>query len=159
MARHSRATIKQRGTSCDEECGNGWHSRSSRYSSYTGGPDPLAPPVDLREALEQIGQDVMEGSSPRRALSELMRRGTRNMRGADRLAAEANRRRRELLQRNNLDGTLQEIKKLLDEAVLAERKELARALDDDARFNEMRHRIAAAVARQGRAGAVRLRLA
>ena len=59
------------------------------------------------------------------------------MRGADKLAAEANRRRRELLQRNNLDGTLQEIKKLLDEAVLAERKELARALDDDARFSEM----------------------
>ena len=112
--------------------------RTSRYSRYTGGPDPLAPPVDLREALEQIGQDVMEGSSPRRALSELMRRGTENMRGADKLAAEANRRRRELLQRNNLDGTLQEVKKLLDEAVLAERKELARALDDDARFNEMR---------------------
>jgi uncharacterized protein with von Willebrand factor type A (vWA) domain len=112
--------------------------RTSRYARYTGGPDPLAPPVDLREALEQIGQDVMEGSSPRRALSELMRRGTENMRGADKLAAEANRRRRELLQRNNLDGTLQEVKKLLDEAVLAERKELARALDDDARFNEMR---------------------
>ena len=108
-----------------------------RYSGYTGGPDPLAPPVDLREALEQIGQDVMEGSSPRRALSELLRRGTQNMKGADRLAAEVNRRRRELLERNNLDGTLQEIKKLLDEAVLAERKELARALDDDARFAEM----------------------
>ena len=69
----------------------------------------------------------MEGTSPRRALPELLRRGTKNMRGADRLAAEANRRRRELLRRNNLDGTLQEIKKLLDEAVLAERKELARA--------------------------------
>lgn len=110
---------------------------TSRYSRYTGGPDPLAPPVDLRDALAQIGQDVMEGSSPRRALSELMRRGTENMRGADRLAAEANRKRRELLERNNLDGTLQEIKKLLDEAVLAERKELARALDDDARFNEL----------------------
>jgi uncharacterized protein with von Willebrand factor type A (vWA) domain len=109
----------------------------SRYSRYTGGPDPLAPPVDLREALEQIGQDVMEGSSPRRALAELMRRGTDNMRGADRLAAEANSKRRKLLQQNNLDGTLQDIKKLLDEAVLAERKELARALDDDARFNEL----------------------
>ncbi|MGI9126327.1 MAG: hypothetical protein ACR2JM_16515, partial [Mycobacterium sp.] len=108
-----------------------------RYSAYTGGPDPLAPPVDLREALEQIGQDVMEGSSPRRALQELLRRGNKNLKGADRLAAEANRRRRELLQRNNLDGTLQEIKKLLDEAVLAERKELARALDEDARFAEM----------------------
>lgn len=111
--------------------------RFSRYSRYTGGPDPLAPPVDLREALEAIGQDVMEGTSPRRALSELLRRGTRNMPGADKLAAEANRRRRELLQRNNLDGTLADIKKLLDEAVLAERKELARALDDDARFGEL----------------------
>ena len=58
----------------------------------------------------------MEGTSPRRALQELLRRGTKDMRGADKLAAEANRRRRELLQRNNLDGTLQEIKKLLDEA-------------------------------------------
>jgi uncharacterized protein with von Willebrand factor type A (vWA) domain len=79
----------------------------------------------------------MEGTSPRRALAELLRRGTKNMKGADRLAAEANRKRRELLARNNLDGTLQEIKKLLDEAVLAERKELARALDDDARFQEL----------------------
>ena len=26
----------------------------SRYQRYTGGPDPLAPPVDLREALESI---------------------------------------------------------------------------------------------------------
>ncbi|MCB0948774.1 MAG: VWA domain-containing protein [Mycobacterium sp.] len=112
-------------------------ARSTRYSRYTGGPDPLAPPVDLREALEAIGQDVMEGTSPRRALSELLRRGSANIPGADRLAAEANRRRRELLQRNNLDGTLADIKKLLDEAVLAERKELARALDDDARFGEL----------------------
>ncbi|HEX7825838.1 MAG TPA: hypothetical protein VF477_13115, partial [Mycobacterium sp.] len=111
--------------------------RTSRYSRYSGGPDPLAPPVDLREALEQIGQDVMEGSSPRRALSEMLRRGTKNMTGSDRLAAEANRKRRELLKRNNLDGTLAEIKKLLDEAVLSERKELARALDDDARFGEL----------------------
>jgi uncharacterized protein with von Willebrand factor type A (vWA) domain len=113
------------------------NGHSSRYSAYSGGPDPLAPPVDLREALEQIGQDVMAGTSPRRALSELLRRGTENMRGADRLAAEANRRGRELLRRNNLDGTLQDIKKLLDEAVLSERKELARALDDDARFGEL----------------------
>ena len=79
----------------------------------------------------------MEGTSPRRALQEMLRRGTKTAR-ADKLAAEANRSAGELLQRNNLDGTLQEIKKLLDEAVLAERKELARALDDDARFGEMR---------------------
>ena len=109
----------------------------TRYSRYSGGPDPLAPPIDLREALEQIGRDVMEGASPRRALREMLRRGTKNMPGSDGLAAEANRRRRELLQRNNLGGTFQQIKTLLDEAVLAERKELARALDDDARFSEL----------------------
>ncbi|BBE47338.1 VWA domain-containing protein [Rhodococcus qingshengii] len=109
-----------------------------RYGPYDGGPDPLAPPVDLREALAAIGDDVLSGTSPRHALRELLRRGNRDMRGLDDLAAQANRRRRELLRRNNLDGTLDEVRKLLDKAVLEERKELARALDDDARFNEMR---------------------
>ena len=110
---------------------------ASRYGRYHGGPDPLAPPVDLREALESIGNDVLEGASPRRAMQEMLRRGTRNMRGLDDLAAQAARRRRELLKKNNLDGTLQEVRELLDKAVLSERKALARALDDDARFQEM----------------------
>lgn len=110
---------------------------ASRYGRYHGGPDPLAPPVDLREALDAIGEDVLEGASPRRAMQEMLRRGTRNMRGLDDLAAEANRRRRDLLRKNNLDGTLQEVRELLDKAVLEERKTLARALDDDARFQEM----------------------
>ncbi|MCE4268876.1 vWA domain-containing protein [Rhodococcus globerulus] len=109
-----------------------------RYGPYDGGPDPLAPPVDLRDALAAIGDDVLSGTSPRQALRELLRRGNRDMRGLDDLAAQANRRRRELLRRNNLGGTLDEARKLLDKAVLEERKELARALDDDARFNEMR---------------------
>ena len=109
-----------------------------RYGPYDGGPDPLEPPVDLRDALAAIGDDVLSGTSPRHALRELLRRGNRDMRGLDELAAQANRRRRELLRRNNLDGTLDEVRQLLDKAVLEERKELARALDDDARFNEMR---------------------
>ena len=33
----------------------------SRYGRYDGGPDPLAPPVDLAEALDAIGEDVMAG--------------------------------------------------------------------------------------------------
>ena len=40
-------------------------------------------------------------------------------------------RRRELLQRHNLDGTLNEIRELLDQAVLEERKQLARDVDLD----------------------------
>ncbi|QBJ98796.1 VWA domain-containing protein [Rhodococcus sp. ABRD24] len=112
-------------------------SRGARYGPYEGG-DPLAPPVDLRDALAAIGDDVLEGVSPRQALRELLRRGFGERRGLDDLAAQANRRRRELLSRNNLGGTLDEVRELLDRAVLAERKELARALDDDARFAEMR---------------------
>ncbi|MGX6511120.1 vWA domain-containing protein [Rhodococcus sp. SJ-2] len=112
-------------------------SRAARYGPYHGG-DPLAPPVDLRDALASIGDDVLAGSSPRQALRELLRRGQGTMRGLDKLAAQANRRRRELLDRNNLDGTLREVRELLDKAVLEERKTLARALDDDARFSEMR---------------------
>lgn len=111
--------------------------RRSRYGRYHDGPDPLAPPVDLREALDAIGEDVLEGASPRRALQEMLRRGTKNMRGLDDLAAQAAKRRRDLLKKNNLDGTLQEVRELLDKTVLEERKALARALDDDARFQEM----------------------
>ncbi|WAC54459.1 vWA domain-containing protein [Gordonia sp. SL306] len=109
----------------------------SRYQRYVGGPDPLAPPVDLREALRDIGDDVMAGSSPQRALREFLRRGTPDMRGLDKLREQAERRRQELLKQRNLDGTFAEIRELLDRAVLEERKQLARDLDDDARFKEM----------------------
>ncbi|MGW0038176.1 vWA domain-containing protein [Gordonia sp. NPDC003376] len=109
----------------------------SRYQRYTGGPDPLAPPVDLREALGEIGDDVMSGVSPQRALREFLRRGSAGTAGLDRLREQVNRRRQELLKNRNLDGTFAEIRELLDRAVLNERKQLARDLDDDARFAEM----------------------
>lgn len=79
----------------------------------------------------------MEGVSPERAMREFLRRGGAANRGLDRLAQEANRRRRELLRSRNLDGTFDDIRELLDSAVLNERKQLARDLDDDARFAEM----------------------
>ena len=118
--------------------GGSGSGRTSRYARYAGGPDPLAPPVDLREALDAIGEDVMAGVSPERAMRELLRQGTQSRVGLDELARQVAQRRRELLQKHQLGGTLDEIRKLLDEAVLAERKQLARDLDDDARFAEMR---------------------
>ncbi len=113
-------------------------SRRSSYARYAGGPDPLAPPVDLREALDAIGEDVMAGYSPERAMRELLRQGTRDQSGLDELARRVAERRRELLERHSLDGTMEEVRRLLDDAVLAERKQLARDLDDDARFAEVR---------------------
>ncbi|NYG58468.1 uncharacterized protein with von Willebrand factor type A (vWA) domain [Nocardioides daedukensis] len=113
---------------------------SSRYGRYAGGPDPLAPPVDLSEALDAIGEDVMAGYSPERAMSEFLRRGSKDQRGLDALARKIAEKRRDLLQRNNLDGTMNEVKELLDKAVLEERKQLARDIhldDDDRSFREM----------------------
>ncbi len=101
----------------------------SRYGRYDGGPDPLAPPVDLAEALDAIGEDVMAGYSPERAMQEFLRRGGRDQTGLDDLARRVAERRRDLLQRHNLDGTLQEVRELLDHAVLEERKQLARDVD------------------------------
>jgi uncharacterized protein with von Willebrand factor type A (vWA) domain len=113
--------------------------RGSRYGRYDGG-DPLAPPVDIREAIEAIGEDVMAGYSPERAMREFLRRGGKDQSGLDDLARRVAERRRELTQKHNLDGTLQEIRELLDKAVLEERKQLARDVDlDDAdrAFREM----------------------
>ncbi|MCW2792065.1 MAG: von Willebrand factor, type [Nocardioides sp.] len=112
----------------------------SRYGPYDGGPDPLAAPVDLAKALDAIGQDVMAGYSPERAMREFLRRGGQDQRGLDDLARRVAERRRELLQRHNLDGTLQEVRELLEHALLEERKQLARDVDmDDAdrAFREM----------------------
>ncbi|TDD16373.1 VWA domain-containing protein [Kribbella turkmenica] len=106
------------------------------YGPWHDGPDPLAAPVDLRDALDEIGRDVMNGSSPRSALEELLRRGTRSTQGLDDLTRRMWERRREIQRRHNLDGTLRDVQRLLDEALEAERRELFPNPSDDARFKE-----------------------
>ena len=113
------------------------HDRRYAYGPYTDGPDPLAPPVDLRAALDAIGRDVMEGSSPRSALQELLRRGMDDRRGLDDLTRQVWQRRSRLQRDNRLDGTLQEVRELLERALEAERTALANEDSDDARFREM----------------------
>src|SRR5690625_6546123 len=93
----------------------------SYYGRFTGGPDPLAPPVDLAEALDAVSESVMDGYSADSALREFLRRGGRDQDGLDQLAGRIHRRRRDLLSRHRLDGTLQEVDRLLRQAVLAER--------------------------------------
>jgi uncharacterized protein with von Willebrand factor type A (vWA) domain len=106
------------------------------YGPWHEGPDPLAPPPDLRDALDEMGRDVMAGSSPRSALEELLRRGTRNTSGLDDLTRRLWERRAEIQRRHNLEGTLRDVQRLLDEALEAERRELFPNPSDDARFAE-----------------------
>jgi uncharacterized protein with von Willebrand factor type A (vWA) domain len=113
---------------------------ASRYSygPWHGGPDPLAAPADLSAALAEIGRDVMEGASPRAAMRELLRRGLPGTRGMDELARRIWQRRAEITRRHRLDGTLQQVRELLDKALAAERRTLFPDPDDDARFREAR---------------------
>jgi uncharacterized protein with von Willebrand factor type A (vWA) domain len=112
------------------------HPQRYRYGRFGGGPDPLAPPADLREAMDELGREVMEGSSPESALRELLRRGLPGTRGLDDLTTRLWQKRAAIQRRHRLDGTLQEIRRLLDEAVAAERRALFPDPDDDARFRE-----------------------
>ena len=112
---------------------------SGRYSygRYYDGPDPLAPPFDLRSAMDELGRDIMEGTSPRQAMRELMRRGLDEQQGLDDLMRRLNEQRARLQREHRLDGTLQEVRELLERALEAERDSLQSEDSDDARFREM----------------------
>ncbi|MFI7601764.1 VWA domain-containing protein [Actinoplanes sp. NPDC049681] len=107
-----------------------------RYGAWRDGPDPLAPPYDVRAAVDEVGERVLGGDSLRDALRDLIRRGPRDGRGLDDLQARARRLRREALRRGNLDGAVTRAQQLLDQALAAERDELRGRDDMDARFNE-----------------------
>ncbi len=108
-----------------------------RYGTWRGGADPLAPPFDVRAAVDEVGEDVLAGRSLREALQRFLRRGTDGRRGLDELRREVRRRRRELQRRGDLAGTLDRVRAMLDQALAAEREELAGDPSDDARLAEM----------------------
>ena len=84
------------------------------YGAWHGGPDPLEPPYDIREALDDLGDDVLRGLSPREALNRMLRRGQGERNGLDALRRRARERARELRERGRLDGTLDQVRELLD---------------------------------------------
>ena len=108
-----------------------------RYGSWSGGRDPLEPPYDVASALDQIGESVLEGASPRQALRDLLRQGADGLRGLDDLRRQVAKRQRQARQQGQLDGTLQEVKALLEQAVELERAALFPDPDDSARLAEL----------------------
>jgi len=111
------------------------------YREYGGGPDPLAPPYDVRGALDQLGEDVLSGQSPPDALRDLLRRGLagdrgQRGRGLDDLLKQVRERQREIRDRGRLYGILEQARALLDTAIGQERAELFPDPSDDARMRE-----------------------
>lgn len=108
-----------------------------RYGSWSGGRDPLEPPYDVASALDQIGEQVLDGASPRQALRDLLRRGADGLRGLDDLRRQVAKRQRQARQKGQLDGTLREVRELLEKALEAERRELFPDPSDAARMREL----------------------
>ncbi|QNN51335.1 hypothetical protein [Nocardioides mesophilus] len=108
-----------------------------RYGPWHDGPDPLAPPYDVRAALDEVGRDVLAGGSLREALAELLRRGFDGNRGLDDLAARLRRMRNAARRRGDLGGTLDQVRAALDQALAQERDALAAEDGEDARWAEM----------------------
>nr|WP_240971873.1 hypothetical protein [Microbispora sp. CL1-1] len=99
----------------------------------------MAPPYDVRSALDDMGDAILSGSTPMDALRDLLRRGlpgAPDRRGLDDLLRQVRRRRRELRENTRLDGTLERVRALLDKAIGQERAELFPDPSDDARFRE-----------------------
>jgi uncharacterized protein with von Willebrand factor type A (vWA) domain len=111
--------------------------RAYRYGEWHGGRDPLEPPFDVAEALDAVGDAVLDGASPSQALRDLLRRGADGLRGVDDLRRRVARRQREARQRGRLDGTLQEVRERLDRALELERAALLPDPSDGARLREL----------------------
>jgi uncharacterized protein with von Willebrand factor type A (vWA) domain len=112
--------------------------RGYRYGSWHDGPDPLAPPYDVRRALDRMGEDVLTGSTTRDALNRLLRRGDdeQGRRGLDDMLKRIREQRRQLREQGRLGGTLDDVRRLIDTAVGQERSALFPDPSDDARFRE-----------------------
>lgn len=113
------------------------HHGRFRYGPWRGGPDPLAPPYDVRAALDEVGREVLAGGSAREALQELLRRGMDGRGGLDQLADRIRRMREAARRRGDLGGTLDQVRAMLDQALAAERDTLAAEDTDAARLAEM----------------------
>jgi uncharacterized protein with von Willebrand factor type A (vWA) domain len=109
---------------------------SYRYGAWRGGPDPLEPPFDVAGALDRLGERVLSGDRAADALRNLLRQGMPGTRGLRDLLRQARDRRRELRERGRLDGTLERVRELLDQAVEQERQALFPDPSDAARLAE-----------------------
>jgi uncharacterized protein with von Willebrand factor type A (vWA) domain len=108
----------------------------ARYGEWRGGDDPLAPPYDVSDALDQLGDSVLDGLSPAEAFRAMTRRGLSGRQGLDDLFRQVRERQRRAREAGRLDGTLERVRELLDQALEAERTALFPDPSDDARMAE-----------------------
>ena len=107
-----------------------------RYGPFHDGPDPLAGPLDAGAGVDDLAQRIMDGQSVEDALRDLMRDGTQGRRGMRDMARQVRDKRRRLEKSGAMDGLLQDLRELVEQAKDTERRELFPDPSDDARFRE-----------------------
>ena len=107
-----------------------------RYGPFHDGPDPLAGPLDAGAGVDDLAKRIMDGQSVEDALRDLMREGTQGRRGMRDMARQVRDKRRRLEKSGAMDGLLQDLRELVEQAKDTERRELFPDPSDDARFRE-----------------------
>ena len=110
--------------------------RRSRYGPFSGGPDPLAAPLDAGVGIDELGRRMLSGESLRDALRAMLRDGLGERQGLGQLASRLAQRRSALASSGRMDGLLEDLRELIEKAIDAERQALFADPSDDARFRE-----------------------
>lgn len=113
-------------------------SRRNRsvYGPYQGGADPLAPLLDLGTGVDELGERILQGQSVQEAIRDLMRTGSKGRKGLQQMYRQIQDRYNKLRQSGSMNGLLDELHAMLDEALDIERGALFPDPSDDARFAE-----------------------
>ena len=106
-----------------------------RYSRWDGSQDVFQ--MDADELMDHLSNDVLADGDVFRALRELMRRGIKDqsgqqMPGLRDLLDRLKERRKEQLQRYNMDSVMDDIKERLKDVLKTEREGIGKRLDDAA---------------------------
>ncbi len=108
-----------------------------RYGPWDGGPDPLASAVRRGGRPRRDGRVGPRGvDAARERSNRCCAAGAQGRRGLDDLRRQIEKRRREARERGRLDGTLEQVRELLDKALDQERAALFPDPSDDARLAE-----------------------
>lgn len=107
-------------------------SNSILYSRWDNTQDPF--PADIRDVVDELSNDVMNNSDITQALRRLMNRGmqSRNgrMEGMREIMERLSQRKRERLQRYNMDSVVDDLKERLEKILDTERRGIDKRLQE-----------------------------
>jgi uncharacterized protein with von Willebrand factor type A (vWA) domain len=107
-----------------------------RYSAWTGRTEPLGEAPSTQDVLDELADDLLEGSDVSSAIARLARRGLQGRAGLDELRRRLAAARADELERMGLDAPSQQLAEELGPIVEQERRAVDAAPGDDVRAQD-----------------------